>query len=73
MKLIASEESTTFYEFDESVLEEYKDWAKTYEKPLSKTSFTEFIFDYNDIEEYEIDTDYSGDLKFRSFNEWINQ
>ncbi len=73
MKLIASEESTTFYEFDENVLEEYKDWATAYEKPLSKTSFTEFIFDYNDIEEYKIDTDYSGDLKFRSFNEWINQ
>lgn len=73
MVLRASEESTTYYEFDEDLLKEYKEWAKDNNVELSKRSFREFVFNVNCIDDFEVDVDFSGTLDFENFDEWVNQ
>lgn len=73
MVLRASEESTTYYEFDEDLLKEYKEWAKDNNREISKCSFREFVFNVNCIDDFEVDVDFSGILDFENFDEWVNQ
>jgi len=73
MVLRANEESTTYYEFDEDLLKEYKDWAKNNNTELSKQSFRNFIFNDQCIGDFEVDVDFSGILDFENFDEWVNQ
>ncbi len=73
MILKAQEESTTYYSFNESVLKDYKEWAKNNNKSLDKFSFLDFILNYDNIADYIDNENYSGDIIFENFNEWINQ
>lgn len=73
MVLRANEESTTYYEFDEDLLEEYKAWVKNKNTEISKQSFRNFIFGYQCIDDFEVDVDFSGTLDFENFDEWVNQ
>lgn len=73
MVLKASEETTTFYEFDEKVLESYKNWLNQKELSPSRCSFVEFICDEENLGDFVVDEGYSGIFEFENFNEWINQ
>lgn len=72
MRLKGKETNITWYEFDEDVLREFKEWAEENNFELSRNNFLEFIFSEHYIEDYEEDSEFL-DLEFENFNEWINQ
>lgn len=72
MRLKGKETNVTWYEFDEDVLKEFKEWAKENNSELSRNNFLEFIFSEHYIEDYEEDSEFI-DLEFENFNEWVNQ
>lgn len=72
MRLKGKETNITWYEFDEDVLREFKEWAEENNFELSRNNFLEFIFSEHYIEDYEEDSEFL-DLEFENFNEWVNQ
>lgn len=72
MRLKGKETNITWYEFDEDVLREFKEWAEENNFELSRNNFLEFIFTEHYIEDYEEDSEFL-DLEFENFNEWVNQ
>ena len=41
--MIATEEATIFYDFDDNILKEYKDWALANSKIVSKHGFMDYL------------------------------
>lgn len=62
--MIATEEATIFYDFDDNILKEYKDWALANSKIVSKHGFIDYLINEGELNNYEIDIEYDGYLEF---------
>lgn len=71
--MIATEEATIFYDFDDNILKEYKDWALANSKTVSKHGFMDYLINEGKLDNYERDIAYDGYLEFEDdFEEKIN-
>lgn len=68
MKIKAFRKQINYYEFDNEVIEEFKDYANEKDIDFNEENFLDYIYENYYIEEFESDYEF-GDIEFIDFRE----